>query len=245
MSSHSSFERGIERIRSSDIAYMLQSAGMKLTTRRITSPISMRQFCKYYGLKYKKTPLHKNTCGMMVRSIRGNYIFVNSDHSYTRRRFSVAHEAGHYFLGHESDITHEHDQHRYEEAQANKFASLLLMPDDLFLAIHSEMHTIRDMASWLRVSPISVAIRCQQFGIRRQEAESVRSEYFDFVAESAATYEGKKPTTPIPQKKIEDAPPKKSNLMTDERILNSPWYRERSSYNDKMIDRYRRMYGYE
>lgn len=228
-----------------DIMYMLREAGINIYTRRNTSPISMRQFCKYYGLKYKKVPLDKNTCGMMIRSSRGNYIIVNAYHPYTRRRFSVAHEAGHYFLGHESDVTHERGHHRFEEAQANKFGSCLLMPNDLIHRVHKEHQTIQEMAYWLRVSPISAAIRCQQLGIRRLESELVRSEYFEYVAEAAATYESFKPAKQMPQKPIEELQPKKSSIMTDEGILNSSWYRERSAYNDKMIDNYRRMYGYE
>lgn len=223
---------------------LLKNAGIDIYTRARTSPISLRRLTPSLKLKYKAATLDKNTCGMLVHSKKGTYIFINSSHPYTRRRFSVAHEIGHYQLGHDSDVSQENDQNRWEEAQANKFASSLLMPDELLFFVHKEQSSIREMANWLRVSPISAAIRCSQLGIRRMEAEMVKDEYFFASKEIAAAKEPQ--INPVTNKFIEA----KKNIIE---LLSSPAYQEQMDReyasirkkNDRMLDKWRSAYGYE
>ena len=74
------------------------------------------------------------------------YIGVNKDHSKTRRRFTIAHELGHYML-HANEKLHLDDSSKFRETpdtfyraeditnknetQANHFAAELLMPEEL------------------------------------------------------------------------------------------------------------------
>ncbi|MBB6689952.1 ImmA/IrrE family metallo-endopeptidase [Cohnella xylanilytica] len=228
---------------SSDAKRLLKFAGIDIYTRRSSSPISLSKIGKKLGLRYKKMPLHQNTGGMLVRSNIGPYIVINENHPYTRRRFSSAHEIGHYMLGHDSDISIFHDQDRWEEVQANKYASCLLMPDELLYNVHKECRSIREIAIWFRVSPIAVAIRCSQFGLRMIEAEFVRNEYFHSIDEIAVSVERAR----IQREQQEEQRKKRNESLRREiesrsRLRAVEAQRER---NQEMVDRWRRIYGYE
>ena len=91
------------------------------------------------GLVYRE--LTMSGCeGRIVFGDRGRAVItVNSGtRSKARKRFSIAHELGHYELGH--GVTHFEDEwslnnyrRGYQESEANEFASELLMPTDYFL----------------------------------------------------------------------------------------------------------------
>ena len=98
------------------------------------------------GLVYRELPM--SGCeGRIVfpfdglRAGRGNkaVITVNSaTRSKARKRFSIAHELGHYELGHgvshfEDELSLNYYRRGYQESEANEFASELLMPTDYFL----------------------------------------------------------------------------------------------------------------
>lgn len=227
---------------SSETKKLLKSVGIDIYTRAPTSPISLKKICEKIGLRYKLMPLDQNTCGMLVRSVKGPYIILNAEHPYTRRRFSEAHEIGHFMLGHDSDVSQANDQNRYEEVEANKYASCLLMPDELLYHVHKERRSIKEMAYWFRVSPISVAIRCSQFGIRQIEAEYVRSEYYQTLDDIASASERVR----IMRQKEDERLKKRNELLKKEletRILKRN--EAQRDHNQAMVDRWRRMYGYE
>lgn len=229
---------------SSDIKHLLKESGIDIRTRAFTSPISLKRLGIHYGFKFRKVSMHRNTCGMLVPSNNGTYIVINADHAYTRRRFSTAHEIGHHFLGHESDVSRANDQDRLEEVQANKFASCLLMPNDFFYWVHKEQSTIRDMASWLRVSQIAVSIRCTQLGLRSMEAEFVKSEYYDYLTEVAAKVD-QKPTTSPPNTDKQQVFELDSEREKLKQQLLDRRYEEKRLKNQDTLDRFRRIYGFE
>jgi len=230
---------------SSEVKYLLNQSGIDIHRRSSTSPISLGQLGRHFGFKFRKVSMHRNTCGMLVPSSIGTYIIINADHPYTRRRFSTAHEIGHHFLGHESDVSQANEQDRFEEVQANKFASCLLMPDDLLYYTHKEQTTIKDMARWLRVSQISVSIRCMQLGLRPMEAEFVKSEYFYATYEIAATSErmnAEQPKKSLTLPRVVELDPEREKIKQQ---LIDRRYETKRKKNEEMLDRYRRMYGYE
>jgi len=62
---------------------------------------------------------------------RGKSVFViyNEDRSVVRKRFSVAHELGHLFMGHlHGNSSLDLNTENYDELEANAFAAELLMP---------------------------------------------------------------------------------------------------------------------
>lgn len=218
---------------STETKSLLRFSGIDIYARSPSSPITLGKITRQLDLKYMKMSMDKDTCGMLVHSVKGPYICINADHHYVRRRFSVAHEIGHFNLGHDSDVTLR--QNRWEETQANKYASCLLMPDELFWFVHKEKSSIKEMARWLRVSSISVAIRCSQFGVRRLESELVMNDYFMSASEMAAS----KPSSPRQKLKAIQTSPSEEKYK--------PYKRDEAlfSRNLETIDRYRRMYGYE
>lgn len=158
--------------------YILRSLKIDLSTRQPTSPISFRRILPHFPVKYREKVMDPGIDGMYIRSIKGHHIVINKIRPYTRRRFSLGHEFGHYYLGHDSDVTRVDDQNRYEEVQANRFSASLLAPADMVLKLSKERRTIHEMAEWFRISAISMAIRCLELGLRELEADLIRSEYY-------------------------------------------------------------------
>ena len=89
--------------------------------------------------------LGDDVSGMLIPTKDGPVIVVNSDHSPTRQRFTIAHELGHLIL---HNYTTPHADRRYkvrfrdatssegtdvEEIEANQFAAALLMPKNLLI----------------------------------------------------------------------------------------------------------------
>lgn len=231
---------------SSQTKYLLKQSGIEIHNRYPTSPISLKIMCTYLNLKYVKMSLSQNTCGSLLRSSEGNFIFINENHSYTRRRFSLAHEIGHYCLGHESDVSKLNDYNRREEIHANRFATSLLMPDELFYYIHKENFSIKAMAQWLRVSMIAVAIRCQEFGIRQFESEMIRSEYYASLEEVAYKYVQKKEAAAEHKADYRTVTLSEAHEQFQSPLPPiNPKYNAVMRQNEDTIDRLRRIYGYE
>lgn len=112
---------------------------------------------------------------MYIRSNKGHFIVINKDRPLNRRRFSVGHEFGHYILGHDSDITQAKNSHNQSKVEADNFSSSFLMPSDIIYELSKDNMTISEMATWLRVSKITVAFRCLYLGIREHEANEVKN----------------------------------------------------------------------
>lgn len=58
-------------------------------------------------------------------------IFYNQDEAPYRVRFSILHEFGHYFLGHELNLDRNDKLYGVQEVEANCFAAQVLMPEQL------------------------------------------------------------------------------------------------------------------
>ena len=112
-----------------------------------------------------------NLSGMIKRDKRGGAsgyaIFVNADHSQTRRRFTIAHEVAHGLLhnhligdGIEEDALYRSGLSNAVEAQANRYAADLLMPWSLLNAyIARGLKTVPKLAQRFLVSRSAMSIR--------------------------------------------------------------------------------------
>ena len=121
------------------------------------------------GLMYRELPM--SGCeGMIVFDDCGKAaITVNSStRSKARKRFSIAHELGHYELGHgvthfEDELSLNYYKRGFQESEANEFASELLMPTDYFLrAIAGRRFTptlVNEVAGMFGTSLSSVLIK--------------------------------------------------------------------------------------
>ena len=106
-------------------------------------------------------------------------ISVNLFDHVNRQRFTLAHELGHYFIGHvgdgerlqRTDYEGSIDGLSYEEKrkewEANEFAAALLMPSD---SVKSAIEMLEDpnvhrLADFFKVSPQAMEIRLRNLGI--------------------------------------------------------------------------------
>ena len=91
-------------------------------------------------------------------------IYLNSEDSYTRQNFTIAHELAHYFLEHDPNeaqvyyrksfyMTHKPPQ----EAEADQFAAELLMPTAFIQA--NRQKSIEELASKFQVSKQAMRYR--------------------------------------------------------------------------------------
>lgn len=103
------------------------------------------------------------------------YCRFNSSESKERRRFTIAHELGHFASGHLSngqvlfrDTTEVFTKRVYDplEAEANRFAAELLMPEALVKSfIQSGTHTIQHLAKHFQVSESAMRWRLVNLGL--------------------------------------------------------------------------------
>lgn len=103
-------------------------------------PVQVTSIAKYYGFQVLEMPLEENCSGMIMvddeHGIKGldtnKAIVVNSKDMNQRKRFTVAHELGHYLLEGQEKVCFGHrdiGDYSARERDANHFASELLMPE--------------------------------------------------------------------------------------------------------------------
>lgn len=132
----------------------------------------MTALCTELGLAvHWKTFEHLE--GILVRTPLGTVAGVASNHSLGRRRFTLAHELGH-FLMHEGDFMDEGFEKPANgiEREANLFAKELLMPAHMiaqthkaFMSLNIDMDVVSELSWAFRVSKESMAIRLSELGL--------------------------------------------------------------------------------
>lgn len=122
--------------------------------RQLGPPVRIEDIAKGFGIEIRAGDLGE-VSGLLARSGSGAIVGVNSKQSRERRRFTIAHELGHFLL---HDGMSYHVDHSYrlnyrseessratniEEIEANFFAASILMPKR-FLDSLSAMEAIDD-----------------------------------------------------------------------------------------------------
>ena len=105
-----------------------------------SAPIPVIEIAKQEGIEINYHELEDNVSGMLIRKETSAVIAINVKHHENRKRFTIAHELGHYML-HRSEPTvyvddllvHFRADRRIanydpKESEANQFAAALLMP---------------------------------------------------------------------------------------------------------------------
>lgn len=96
-----------------------------------------------------------------MRQESGAWIIeVNQDRSLTAQRFTVAHELGHHFLGHDTCGTDP-----VQERQANVFAAELLMPLALVKKVLGTEKRLGQLAQCFQVSKEAMRIKLDEQGL--------------------------------------------------------------------------------
>ncbi|MDR0443752.1 MAG: ImmA/IrrE family metallo-endopeptidase [Treponema sp.] len=109
-------------------------------------PVDIKLIMKDRKIIVKETKLPDDISGVLDTRGERPIVLVQKEHDKKRRRFSLAHELGHYILNSSPRGVHL-DRHTYfrsnlssagtdmEEKKANRFAAELLMPSDILLEI--------------------------------------------------------------------------------------------------------------
>jgi Zn-dependent peptidase ImmA (M78 family) len=147
-----------------------------------TPPIDVTRIASEQGLTIRYEPMEETVSGMLVIRDDQRVIAVNRSHHEHRRRFTIAHELGHYFLhrDHASvfvDAVYFRDESssegtKQQEIAANAFAAELLMPEDILRKRFSyqpvadpDDKLIREAARQFEVSAQALTIRLTTLGL--------------------------------------------------------------------------------
>ena len=130
-------------------------------------PVPVGEMAKKLDLSVVEFDFSENISGVLKKEKK--VIGVNKKHHPLRQRFTIAHEMGHFLLGHElgkDEDFIEDDTLRKPtslEREANVFASFLLMPRewirDRVKKLGVDGQTIRTLAREFEVSEQAVTIR--------------------------------------------------------------------------------------
>jgi Zn-dependent peptidase ImmA (M78 family) len=122
------------------VSQLLKSVGLEAVL-----PVNLEVIAQLLGLRVVKDRFEKDLSGALLRSPgKEPMVLINSSDSPNRQRFSLAHEIGHFFLGHEGEyfvdqfaLNKRDVRSSYaidpKEIEANAFAAALLMPENIVL----------------------------------------------------------------------------------------------------------------
>lgn len=150
------------------------------------APIAIVSIANFYGFSVYEMPMDDSISGLIMaddENIKGfdtkQIIVVNSKHSSRRKRFTIAHELGHYIIqGKPSKCFAHRDSGNYssDERDANSFASALLMPEDEIkrevgnfkkakIGDYPDSHLIDYIADAFDVSQSAAEVRLKKLGV--------------------------------------------------------------------------------
>lgn len=142
-------------------------------------PVNPNAIAKEVGISVFKAKLPDTYSGIIWKNpkIGRIEIITNEKHHSNRRRFTIAHELGHYFSTEEFDgqiddakdlLMFNRDNHSTpEEIAANRFAAELLMPEYAvkYAIIEKSLTTITKLANLFEVSESAMNVRLISLGI--------------------------------------------------------------------------------
>lgn len=101
-----------------------------------SSPVPIEEILRKFNIRIGEAS-SKEYSGLLIRKESGALIGLNCDEPYSRRRFTMAHELGHFLFDLSSDAFVDRIEHRdaknvlnkdAKEIRADMFAAALLMP---------------------------------------------------------------------------------------------------------------------
>lgn len=141
-------------------------------------PVPIDKIVDFFSIKIVPYDFPDNFSGV-IREVKGKIVIgLNKNHNQNRRRFTLAHELGHYLLGHSvnvdlglTDDVRVDDVNALQidkEKEANNFAAELLMPKKFLLSdIANKKGSIKipDLATRYQVSEQVASIRIINAGL--------------------------------------------------------------------------------
>lgn len=152
-------------------------------------PVKIIEICRNMGFSVFQQDLPKNVCGYIAidgelkdRFGTDRIISVNLNESNKRRRFTVAHELGHFLFDFDPNkiqfynaFEHDHEENEPpSESLANRFAAELLMPAEKFQKEYNKIYknhsgsseqlyeTIQELSDLFLVPPKAVELRIKK-----------------------------------------------------------------------------------
>jgi Zn-dependent peptidase ImmA (M78 family) len=130
---------------------------------------------KVFGIQINETDLGRDVSGFLERTGDKWHIFINKNESEARKRFTIAHELGHFVFHKDQYVasgTSSPDQIFFRnennnpiEKEANDFAANLLMPEEIFKSyINEGYNTIDALADKFGLSTSAVKYRAYKLG---------------------------------------------------------------------------------
>lgn len=134
--------------------------------------VDLFKFSKEIGITVSTCPLDPGHAGALLLKDDSWEIILNKSEPEPRRRFTFAHELGHYFLHRKpvidetiNPIFHRDENKDSKEYAANSFAVNLLMPEDKIRERLSQTHrTVKALADDFEVSVQSMTYRLGELG---------------------------------------------------------------------------------
>lgn len=140
-----------------------------------TAPIDPVTIANRIGISVFRATFPDNISGLIWKNHDKNRveILVNRTHPETRRRFTIAHELGHFFSVENFDGKIEEKIYTRgevlspEEFKANKFAVELLMPKEAvyYFLFKKKYFTIKQLVEVFNVSEMAIVNRLKNLGI--------------------------------------------------------------------------------
>lgn len=138
-------------------------------------PVDVHHLTKVMGIRVEKNPF-LGCSGQIELTTNGPVITVKDTEIGTRQRFTIAHEIGHFALGH---LNQGHPLFRDEasnfktgvflpvERLANQFAAELLMPERVvsYAITNKGYKTLESLAALFGVSEVAMSWRLKNLGI--------------------------------------------------------------------------------
>lgn len=142
------------------------------------APVRLSELAKAFGIPVKAATLAPGISGEIRPDENGFVIRINRHDPAKRQRFSVAHELAHFLLhadqigtGIADDVLYRSSLSDRREAQANRLAADILMPDDLVRQQVEAAHEkgVGDLVLFLAeefaVSEAAMRIKLDQLGV--------------------------------------------------------------------------------
>lgn len=145
-------------------------------------PVPISHICEIYGGKAVNNSdvhiLQGGQSGQIIVDGNGFSIIVNDNESVQRIRFTIAHELGHYLLGHlGSDITNLNRGYSgikpIQETEADMFAARILAPACVLWGISAQ--TAEQIAAVCNISHEAAKIRAERMEVLRKRGKFLTS----------------------------------------------------------------------
>ncbi|RKS16704.1 uncharacterized protein DUF955 [Arthrobacter sp. AG1021] len=135
-------------------------------------PIDPRKLAKAQGIKVEFARLLEDISGAIVARPGDVTILVEETQDFTRQRFTIAHELGHYFervIAGDAEYSFVERRggngYSLHELYADTYAANLLMPEFEFRTVYEMTSDVSQVAEYFAVSKSAAQMRINKLGL--------------------------------------------------------------------------------